>query len=53
MGESRGAYWVLMGKPEGKRPQGRPSRKWDNKWTSNKFVGRACTALIWLTIGTR
>jgi len=24
MGESRGAYMVLVGKPEGKRPLGRP-----------------------------
>ena len=28
MGEERGVYWVLMGKPEGKRPMGRPSRRW-------------------------
>jgi len=25
----RGVYRVLVGKPEGRRPQGRPSRKWD------------------------
>ena len=28
MGEERGAYRVLMGKPEGKRPLGRPRRRW-------------------------
>jgi hypothetical protein len=28
MGEERGAYRVLVGKPEGKRPLGRPRRKW-------------------------
>jgi len=26
--ESRGAYKVLVGKPEGKRPLGRPRRRW-------------------------
>ena len=28
MGEERGVYRVLLGKPEGKRPQGRPRRRW-------------------------
>ena len=28
MGEERGAYRVLVGKPEGKRPLGRPRRRW-------------------------
>jgi hypothetical protein len=30
MGERRGAYRVLVGKPEGRRPLGRPRRKWEN-----------------------
>jgi hypothetical protein len=30
MGEERKVYKVLVGKPEGKRPLGRPSRKWDD-----------------------
>ena len=30
MGEERGAYRVLVGKPEGKRPLGRPRRRWVN-----------------------
>ena len=29
MGERRGLYRVLVGKPEGKRPLGRPRRRWD------------------------
>jgi hypothetical protein len=29
MGEERNLYRVLMGKPEGKRPLGRPKRRWD------------------------
>jgi hypothetical protein len=28
MGEKRNAYRLLMGKPEGKRPLGRPRRRW-------------------------
>jgi hypothetical protein len=30
MGERRGAYKVLVGKPEGKRPLARPTRRWEN-----------------------
>ena len=30
MGDRRGVYRVLMGKPEGKRPLMRPRHKWDN-----------------------
>jgi hypothetical protein len=29
-GEKRGAYRVLMGRPEGKRPLGRPRRRWED-----------------------
>jgi hypothetical protein len=28
MGEERGVYRVLVGRPEGKRPPGRPRRRW-------------------------
>ena len=30
MGEERGVYRVLVGKPEGKRPLGRPRRIWED-----------------------
>jgi len=30
MGEGRGVYRVLVGKPEGKRPRGRPRRRWED-----------------------
>jgi hypothetical protein len=29
MGEERGVHRVLVGKPEGKRPLGRPRRRWE------------------------
>jgi hypothetical protein len=30
MGEKRNAYKILVVKPEGKRPLGRPRRRWEN-----------------------
>ena len=30
MGERRGVYRVLVGKPEGDRPLGRPRRRWED-----------------------
>jgi hypothetical protein len=30
MGEGRGVYRVLVGRPEGKRPPGRSRRKWED-----------------------
>jgi len=35
MGERIGAYRVVVGKPEGRRPLGRPRHRWENnirKW---------------------
>ena len=41
MGEKRGVYRVLVGKPEGRRPLGRPRRRWvDNISTDLQEVGR-------------
>jgi hypothetical protein len=40
MGEKRNAYRLLMGKPEGKRPLGRPRRRWvDNIKTDLLEIG--------------
>jgi hypothetical protein len=40
MGERRGAYRVLAGKPDGKRPLGRLGRRWwDNSKINFKEVG--------------
>jgi hypothetical protein len=30
MGEERKVYKVLVGRPEGKRPLGRPRRRWED-----------------------
>jgi len=40
MGESRGAYGVLVGKPEGKKPLARPRHRWkDNLKMDLEEVG--------------
>ena len=47
MGEERGAYRVLVGKPEGKRPLGRPRRGWvDNIRMDFQEVG--CGYVNWI-----
>jgi hypothetical protein len=51
IGERKGLYRVLMGKPEGKRPLGRPRRRWeDNIKMDIQEVG--WTRLSWIRIGT-
>jgi hypothetical protein len=55
MGEWRGAYRALVGKPEGRRPLGRPRRRGeDNIKMDLREVGwgGAWTGSIWLRIGT-
>jgi hypothetical protein len=43
MGENRGVHRVLVGKPEGKRPLGRPRRRWeDNIKMDLQEVGGDC-----------
>ena len=43
MEEGRGVHKVLVGKPEGKRPLGRPRRRWeDNIQMDLEEVGRGC-----------
>ena len=51
MGEERGAYMVLVGKPEGKRPLGRPRRRWVDIRMDLWEVGM-WTGLGWPRIGT-
>jgi hypothetical protein len=43
MGEGRGVHRVLVGKPEGKRPLGRPRRRWEDNIKMNlQEVGGSC-----------
>jgi hypothetical protein len=47
MGEEREVYRVLVWKPEGKRPLGRPRRRWvDNIRTDLQEVG--CGNMDWI-----
>jgi hypothetical protein len=52
-GERRGVYRVLVGKPEGKRPLGRPRHRWKDiiKMDLQEVGWRAWTGLIWLRRG--
>ena len=49
MGEGRGVYRVLVGKPEGKRPLARPRRRWeDNIKMDLQEVG--CGSIHWIEL---
>jgi len=49
MGEWRGLYRVLVGKPEGKRPLGRARRRWeDNIKMDLQEVG--CGGMDWIEL---
>jgi hypothetical protein len=49
MGEGRGVYRVLVGKPEGRRPLGRPRRRWeDNIKAGLQEVG--CGDMGWIEL---
>jgi hypothetical protein len=59
MGEKRNAYRLLVGKPEGKRPLGRPRRRWvDNirmdlaevGWGDVDWIGLAKDRNRWRTL---
>ena len=54
MGEGRGVDRILVGKPEGKRPLGRPRRNWEDniKWIFRKWEGVVGIGWSWLRIGT-
>jgi hypothetical protein len=49
MGETMNAYRILVGKPEGKRPLGRPRRRWVDNIKINLgeagWDGRGCIKL--------
>ena len=50
MEEGRGVHKVLVGKPEGKRPLGRPRRRWEDNIKMD--LQEVKTGWSWLRIGT-
>jgi hypothetical protein len=53
MGEGRNVYRVLVGKPERKRPLGRPRRRWEDgiKMGFRKIGCGVWSGFTWLRIG--
>jgi hypothetical protein len=49
MGERRGVYRVLVGKPEGKRPLGRPRSKWEDNIKMDLQEVR-CGGMDWIEL---
>jgi hypothetical protein len=54
MGEERKVYKVLVGKPEGKRPLGRPRRRWEDetRMVLRKIGWGVWIVFDWLRTGT-
>ena len=54
MGKGRGVYRVLVRKPEGKRPVGRPRGRWEDniKMDLQEVGSGGWTGWSWLRIGT-
>jgi hypothetical protein len=59
MGEKRNSYRLLVGKPEGKRPLGRPRRRWVNNirmdlgevgWGDVDWIGLAKDRNMWRAV---
>jgi hypothetical protein len=59
MGKERNAYRIFVGKPEGKRPLGRPRRRWMNtikmdfretKWNCVDWIDLAQNREKWRTL---
>jgi len=49
MGERRGVYRVLVGKPEGKRSLGRPRRRWEDNIKMDLQEVR-CGVMEWIEV---
>jgi hypothetical protein len=54
MGDMRNTYKILVEKPEGKRPLGRPRRRWEDniKIYLRTYGLGVWIGFIWLKIGT-
>jgi hypothetical protein len=51
-GKRKGVYKVSVGKPAGKRPLGRPKRRWEDKYYGSSGSGMSGFGLIRLRTGT-
>jgi hypothetical protein len=49
MGKRRGIYRVLVGKPEGKRPLGRPRNRWEDNIKMD-FQELGCGGMDWIEL---
>jgi hypothetical protein len=49
MGERRGAYRALVGKPEGRRPLGRPRRRWEDNIKMD-LLEVGCGGMDWIDL---
>ena len=49
MGEGRGVVRVLVGKPEGKRPLGRPRRRWEDNFKMD-LQEMECGFMDWIEL---
>ena len=51
MGERRGVYTAMVGKPEGKRPLGSPKRRWEDLqevgWMDKDWIDLAQNKGMW------
>jgi hypothetical protein len=54
MGEERNVFCTLIGKPEGKKPLGRPRRRWEDgvRMDLREIGWGSVTGSRWLRIGT-
>jgi hypothetical protein len=59
MGATRNAYRILVGKPEGKRPLGKPRRRWvdnikmdlkETAWDGMDWIDLAQDSVQWRTL---
>ena len=49
MGEERGVYRVLVGKPEGRRPLGRTRRRWEDNIRMD-LLEVGCGCVDWMEL---
>jgi len=50
MGERRSVYRVLVGKPEGKRPLGRPRNRWEDDNIKMDLQEVGCGVMGWIEL---